>query len=55
MIIEAATEVAERNYQQFQERGVASVTAALTDNSITILDPFGPPDGTVIYERKEAE
>jgi predicted dehydrogenase len=54
MIIEAATEVAERNYQQFQERGVASVTAALTEDTITILDPFGPPAGTVIY-RREAE
>jgi predicted dehydrogenase len=54
MIIEAATRVAELNYEHFQERGVAPVTAALTDDTITILDPFGPAGGTVIYQRSNA-
>lgn len=51
MIIEAATRVTELNYQCFQERGVAPVTAAFTDDSITILDPFGPAEGTILYQR----
>ena len=51
MIIEAATRVAELNYAHFQECGAAPVTAALTDDTITILDPFGPAAGTVLYQR----
>lgn len=54
MIIEAATRVAELNFAHFQERGVAPVTAALTDDRITILDPFGPAEGTILYQRNEA-
>ena len=51
MIVEAATRVAELNYAHFQECGAAPVTAALTDDTITILDPFGPAAGTVLYQR----
>ena len=54
MIIEAATRVAELNYAHFQERGAAPVSALLDDDSITILDPFGPAGGTVLYRRGEA-
>lgn len=50
-IIEAATRVAELNHQYFLARGAAPVSAVLTDESTTVLDPFGAEN--VLY-RKEA-
>lgn len=40
-IIEAAGVVAELNFGYLGERGMAPVTAAFTDDSITIVDPIG--------------
>ena len=40
-IIEAATAVAELNYGYCAERGAAPVTASFTEDSTTLIDPFG--------------
>ncbi len=41
MIIEAATRVAELNLAYFEESGMAPVTASMTEDRITIVDPVG--------------
>lgn len=51
MIIEAATVVAEQNFKHFQAHGSAPVTAALTDDSITIIHPFEEKPRRVIYSK----
>jgi len=51
MIIEAATAVAERNYEYTQQRRGAPVTARLDEDSITILDPYRQPAEEVLYRR----
>ena len=40
-IIEAATAVAELNHLYLTERGAAPVTATFTEDSTTLIDPFG--------------
>lgn len=52
MIIEAATAVAERNFTHFQATGSAPVTAALTDNTISLLDPTLAKPAQLLYRRK---
>ena len=52
MVIEAARSVAARNYEHFQGRGAAPVTAALTPDSIRLIDPFGDPIEHSIYCRE---
>jgi len=52
MVIEAARAVAARNYELFQARGVAPVTAALTDEAIRLIDPFADPVEQTIYCRQ---
>ena len=52
MVIEAARSVAARNYEHFQSRGAAPVTAALTPDSIRLIDPFGDPIEHPIYCRE---
>ena len=51
MIIEAATRVAELNYAYLQEQQCAPVTAALTEDTITILDALGASASEEIYRR----
>ncbi|MBN2452428.1 MAG: Gfo/Idh/MocA family oxidoreductase [Lentisphaeria bacterium] len=50
-IIEAATVVAERNDMHFRERGLAPVTAALTEDRTLVLDPIA--GDREIYRRSE--
>jgi hypothetical protein len=52
MVIEAARAVAAHNYEHFQKRGAAPVTAALTADSIRLIDPFEDPVERPIYRRE---
>ena len=54
MMIEAATRVAELNYEHFTQHGVAPVSAALTDDAIVIIDPLGHHHRETLYVRDGA-
>lgn len=51
MIIEAATAVAERNYQYSRAGRGAPVSARLEEGGIIILDPYGPQVEEVVYRQ----
>ena len=51
MVIEAATAVAERNYEYAQERRGAPVSARLDSQSIVLIDPYQTPVEHVLYQR----
>jgi len=53
MAIEAAGIVAEKNFQYFASCGKTPVTAAFTESSITIIDPFSQPVEQIVYSREE--
>ncbi|MCM8769701.1 MAG: Gfo/Idh/MocA family oxidoreductase [Candidatus Omnitrophica bacterium] len=52
MAIEAATVVAEKNYQYLMTSGKTPVTAAFSEDSITIIDPYSQQREQVIYHRR---
>ncbi len=52
MIIEAATRVAELNYDYLEKRGCAPVSAALSGTSISLLDPVGDHNNEIVYSTK---